>query len=141
MLSVLAALGLVAFLIWMFRDVFLYAFEIAGYLLQAILKLMVQGAVALLETAEDWLGDVDISEVPSLRALVMGVVGLLCGVGLVQLRAVVLGQPWVIVTFAGTVVAGLLLGIIADPEKDWSLGPFPTFPRSGGNTPKLPLNL
>lgn len=140
MLCVLAGVGLVAFVIWTFRDVVFYAVEVVGYGLQAGVKVLIQGAVAIIGAVDDWLGDAAIAEEPLLRALVMAVVGLVCGVGLVQLLAAALNQPWVILTFTGTVGLGLILGLVADPDRDWSPGPFPSFTRSGGGF-KLPLNL
>jgi hypothetical protein len=141
MLSVLAGLALIAFLIWTFRDGILYLFEILGYVLQSVGKVVVQGAVELLQALDELLVDFDIADQPMLRLIVIGVVGLGVGVGIVALLAMVLGTPWVIITLTLATAIGMAVGLIADPDKDWSIGPFPSFPRRGGGGPKLPLNL
>jgi hypothetical protein len=139
-LSVLAALAAIVFLVWIFRDAIYYVFEVVAYLLQALVKVAIQGAVAVVEWVDEWAEDFEIAADPLARGLVMGVVGLLAAVGLVQLLALLRNQPWVIVTFVVTVGVGLALGLAADPDRDWSPGPFPRF-GDGGGTPKLPLNL
>lgn len=139
--ALLGVIALVGFLIWTFRDAVFYAFEVLGYTLQSAGKVVVQGAVELLEALDDLLVDFDIVDQPVLRLIVMGVVGLLVGVGVVALLAVILGTPWVIITLTLAVVIGMAVGLIADPDKDWSIGPFPKFTRGGGGSPKLPLNL
>jgi hypothetical protein len=123
-------------------DMLGYGLEILGYLLDSALRVTVQGAVAILGALDGWFEDLDLIDEPLIRAAVMGLVGFLVGVGLLVLLAMILGQPWVIVTLALSVALGLGLGVLADPEHDWALRPFPTFVRrGGGGGPKLPLNL
>ena len=141
MLSVLAGLALIAFLIFTFRDVIFYGFEVIAYLAVAAIKTVIQGAAALVEWVDEQLGDFEIAEEPLARGLLIGAVGLLVGVGLVSLLAMVRHQPWVIVTLAASVAVGVTVGFLADPDRDWSIGPFPSFPRRGGGGPKLPINL
>lgn len=119
-LSVLAGLALIAFLIWLFRDAIYYAFEVVAYLFQALIKLAIQSAVAIVECVDAWAEDFEIAADPLARGLVMGVVGLLAAVGLVQLLALLRNEPWVILTFMATIGVGLALGLAADPDRDWS---------------------
>jgi hypothetical protein len=140
MLSVLAGLALLAFLIFTFRDAIFYAFEVAAYVLLAAAKALIQGAVALVEWVDEQFDDLEIADEPLARGLLIGGVGLLVGVGLVALLAMILNQPWVIITLAASVAGGVGLGLLADPERDWSIGPFPSFPRRGGG-PTLSINL
>jgi hypothetical protein len=145
--SVGGMLVLLGFLIWTFRDAIGYVVEILGYILESAVKVAVQGGVALVLVADDLLEDWDIgveydATDPLLRAVVLGVVGLLLGVLLILLLSVVLGQPWVLITLVVTVALCMAIGLLADPQKDWSLSAFPSFPRrDGGGGPGLPLNL
>jgi len=134
-------LVLIGFLVWSFRDVIGYFFEIIAYALQSLVKVVIQGAVALIEVADEFFDDWDIADEPLLRLSLIGGVGFLLGVAAVMLLGMVKGQPWVIITMVVAVTLGALLGLVADPDKDWSLGAFPVFPRRGGGGPKLPLNL
>ena len=130
------------FLIWTFRDVIGYLFEIVGYGLQSVAKAIIRGAVALIEWADDWLYEFELADDPLWRALLIGGIGFLLGVGMLILLSMILGQPWVIITLVVAVAMGVIIGLVADPDKDWSLGAFPSFPRGGGGSgPKLPLNL
>lgn len=135
-------LVLAGFVIWAYRDVIGYVFEILGYTLQSLVKVVIQGAVALIEVADDFFDDWDIADEPLLRLALIGCVGFVMGVGVVMLLGMIKGQPWVIVTMVIAVTLGCIIGLVADPDKDWSLGAFPSFPRrGGGGGPKLPLNL
>jgi hypothetical protein len=140
MLSVLAGLGLIGFVIWTFRDAIFYCFEVVAYILVAAVKTVIQAAVALVQWVDEQFDDLQIADEPLARGLIVGSVGLLVGVTLVALLAMVRNQPWVIVTLAASVAVGVAVGFLADPDRDWSIGPFPSFPRRGGG-PKLPLNL
>jgi hypothetical protein len=139
--SIGGLLVLAGFTIWSLRDVIGYVVEVVFFMAQSLVKLIIQGAVALVELADELLEDWDIAEEPLLRVLLLGSVGLLLGVTLTMLLAMVKGQPWVILTLSGAVAGDMGLGLLADPDKDWSLGAFPSFPRRGGGGPKLPLNL
>ena len=57
MLSVLAGLGLVGFLLWTFRDAIFYSFEVVAYVLQALVKACIQGAVAIVEWVDEQFDD------------------------------------------------------------------------------------
>ena len=141
-LSVGGLLVLLGFLIWSFRDTVGYVAEILGYVLESAVKIAIQGAVALVLAADDLLYDWEIADDPLLRAVVLGVVGLLLGVLLILLLSVILGQSWVLITLVLTVALCVAIGLLADPQKDWSLSAFPSFPRrGGGGGPGLPLNL
>ncbi len=132
-LSVLAALAAIVFLVWIFRDAIYYVFEVVAYLLQALVKLAIQGAVAVVEWVDDGPRISEIAAIPWPAAWSWGVVGLLAAVGLVQLLSPCCAtSPWVIVTFVVTVGVGLALGLAADPDRDWSPGPFPRFGDGGG---------
>ena len=135
-------LVLAGFLIWTFRDVIGYAFEVLGYTLQSLIKVIIGGAAAFIEWADEQLYDFDLADDPLWRALIIGGIGFFLGVGMLILLSMILGQPWVIITLMVAVALGVIVGLIADPDKDWSLGAFPVFPRGGrGDGPKLPLNL
>lgn len=134
--------ALIAAMIWMFRDQLVWAWEVVAYGLLAAGKLALQATAALLEWLDELLLDLEIADEPLARALVMALVGLLVGVAAAMLLAMVRNQPWVIVTFIVSVLVGIVLGLLADPEADWSLGAFPRFPSRGGREgPQLPLNL
>jgi ElaB/YqjD/DUF883 family membrane-anchored ribosome-binding protein len=145
MLMVLASIfglaALVFLLIWLFRDHISFALEVGVYGVHTAVRLAIQASVALVEWVDEQLYDLDIADEPLARGGVMGIVGLLIGVVLVMLLAMVRNQPWVIVTFAASVGGGLTLGFVADPDGDWSLPPFPEFPRRGSSGTGLPLNL
>lgn len=141
MLAILAGLALIAFLIWILRDTILYALEVLVYSLQAAVRLCIQGAVYTVEWVDEQFEDLELANDPLARGLIMGTEGLLLGVGIVSLMAMVSNQPWVILIFSATVGLGIGLGLIADPDHDWSIGPLPSFPRRDGGEPKLPLNL
>jgi hypothetical protein len=139
LLSVAALVVLVGFLIWKFHDVIVYLLEVLAYLLRALWALLIQFAAELIGVADEWCGDAEIADNPLLRLAVMGAFGLLLGLGLILLLAMVLGQPWVLIILALSVALCMVLGLLADPERDLSLPAFPRFTQGGG--PKLPLNL
>ena len=139
---ILGILAHIAFVLFLFRDQLVWALEVVAYAAQSAGKLAIQAALALVELVDDLFDEFDLAEEPLARALIIGVVGLLVGVILVMLMAMVRNQPRVIITLAGSVGVGLTLGFLADPDMDWSLAPFPPFPnRHGGSGPSLPLNL
>jgi hypothetical protein len=134
--------ALAATLVFMFRDQLVWGLEVVAYSGQSAVKLAIQASVAIVTLVDELFDDLEIADEPLARALLIGVVGLLVGVVLVMLMAMVRNQPWVIITFAASVGVGLGLGFVADPDGDWSLGVFPPFPgRRGGSGPSLPLNL
>ena len=142
LMIILGFFALAAALLFMFRDPIIWVLEVGAYSLQSAVKLAIQASVAIVELVDSLFDDFELAEEPLARALIIGTVGLLFGVVLVMLMAMVRNQPWVIITFAASVGLGLGLGLVADPDGDWSLSPFPPFPsRRGGSGPSLPLNL
>ena len=142
LIIILGFFALAAALLFMFRDPIIWVLEVGAYSLQSVVKLAIQASVAIVELVDSLLDDFELADEPLARALIIGVFGLLVGVILVMLMAMVRNQPWVIITLAGSVGVGLTLGFLADPDMDWSLAAFPPFPnRHGGSGPSLPLNL
>jgi hypothetical protein len=139
--GILSIAALTGFLVWTFREHIFYVMELAVYSLQAAVRLAIQASVALAELADELL-DLDLADEPLARAAIMGVVGMPIGMVAVMILAMLRNQPWVIMTFTVIIGGGIVLGLVADPEGDWSLPSFPSFPgRGGGAGPQLPLNM
>ena len=139
--GILSIAVLTGFLVWTFREHIFYLMEVAVYGLQAAVRLALQASVELVDLADE-LADLDLADDPLARAAIMGAVGTLVGIVAVLILAMLRNQPWVILTFTIAIGAGITLGLVADPEGDWSLPAFPTFPgRGGGGGPQLPLNM
>jgi hypothetical protein len=139
---VLFAFVLVGVLIFIFRDWVAYPLEVAVWLLTASWVAIVSLAIEGMEMVEDWLWDIDILDDPAMRALVMAIVAIPVALAVVILISMILGHPWVLLTVGGTGGFFLLVGVFADPDRDWSPPPFPDFPRRGGGGGwHLPLNL
>jgi len=134
-------LVLLGFLVWTFRGTIGYVFEVLGYILQSAVKLAIQGGVALILGVDELLDDYEIAGDPLLRVAVLGAAGIVLAFLLILLLSVILGQPWVLITLVVTVSLCAAIGLLADPARDWSVGPFPDFPRRGGGGFHLPLNL
>lgn len=111
-------LVLLGFLIWTFRDAIGYVFEVLGYILQSVVKVAIQGGVALVVIVDEWLEDYDIAEEPLWRVVVVGAAGFLLGMLLILLLSVILGQPWVLITLTVVMAIAVAIGLLADPEKD-----------------------
>ena len=137
----LFAIVLVGFLIFVFRDLVVYPFEVLVWGLAATWSAIVSLSIEGMEIVEDWLWDFEILDDPAMRALVMGVAAIPVALGVVVLISMILQQPWVLIAVIVTVSFFLVVGVLAEPDRDWSPPSFPDFPRRGGGGPKLPLNL
>ena len=69
----LFAIVLVGFLIFVFRDLVVYPFEVAVWGLAAAWSAIVSLSIEGMEIVEDWLWDIEILDDPAMRALFMGV--------------------------------------------------------------------
>jgi hypothetical protein len=116
-----------------------YLVEISVYSLHAIWVSIVRAALALLEGVDDWLPAYGILDNAVLRAVVMSVVGFLVGVVLMIFLSFVIGAWGIPCIFTLAIASCAFVGLVADPDSDWSLGDLPTFGRGGG--PQTPLNL
>jgi hypothetical protein len=119
-------------------NAWVYTIEVTMYLLHAVWVTIIRGAVAFLEALDDWVPALEILDNPFLRLVVMGGVGFFLGVGLMVFLSFVTGNWGIPCAFTVTIVLGMVVGLLADPEGDWSFGDWPTF---GGQGPKTPLNL
>ena len=138
---ILFLVALVGFLIFIFRDVILWFLEVVVWGLAATWSAIVSLSIEGMEIVEDWLWDFEILDDPGMRALVMGVVAIPVALGVVVFISMILQQPWVLIAVIVTVSFFLVVGVLADPDRDWTPPSFPDFPRRGGGGPQLPLNL
>jgi hypothetical protein len=116
-----------------------YIAEIVFYTARAAWVLIVRASLALIEAVDEWLPDFGILDNPILRALLMAVVGFFLGVGLMIFLSFITGNWGIPCVFTLAIGFCAFVGLIADPDGNWSVGDFPTFGRGGG--PKTPLNL
>ena len=123
---------------WML-DSAAYLTEITFYMIRSVWVTIVGAAIVFMEAVDEWLPDIDILDDALLRLLVMGTVGFFLGVVLMIFASFIFGYWGLPCIFALAIGFCMFVGLVADPERDWSLGDWPTFGRSGG--PKTPLNL
>ncbi len=71
--------------------------------------------------------------------MVMGALGFFLGVGLMIFLSFVISDWGIPCVFTLAIGFCALVGMMADPDRGWSFGDFPTFERDSG--PKAPLNL
>jgi hypothetical protein len=136
---VLGLLALVALLLWLMRDIIAYTFEVLLYSLGALTVGIVRIAVEIVNFADDTFGAPIASEA-AWRALIVGAAGFVLGFGFVLLKALARGATWVPATLIISTLVGMGLGLVADPDRDWRIGPFPTFGHRDDNS-QTPLNL
>ena len=117
-----------------------YITELIVYGLHAIWVTIVQATIAFLEALDDLFPDLDLAHNALWRAVVMAGVGFLLGVGLMIFLSFIAGMWFIPCAFVLAILACAFVGLMADPEGDWTLGPWPTFGRGGGG-PQTPLNL
>ncbi|MHB1459462.1 MAG: hypothetical protein ACYC0V_21335 [Armatimonadota bacterium] len=116
-----------------------YIVEVSVFSLHAVWVTIVRATLALLEAVDDWFPDLGILDNGLLRLLVMSVVGFFLGVVLMIFLSFVTGNWGIPCCFTLAIAFCAFVGLIADPDRDWSFGDFPTFGR-GGN-PKFPVNM
>ena len=117
-----------------------YISELLVYTLQALWVTLVKATIAFLEAVDDLFPDLGIADNALWRMLVMAGVGFFLGVGLMIFLSFITGMWGIPCAFVLAIIACAFVGLVADPEGDWSLGPWPTFGR-GGQGPQTPLNL
>ena len=110
------------------------------YFFHAVWVTIVRAALALLETVDDWFPGLDILENAFWRFIVMAVVGFFLGVVLMIFLSFATGNWAIPCVFTLTIIFCAIVGLVADPEQDWSFGDFPTFGRNSGG-PQTPVNL
>jgi len=113
--------------------------EIYAYMVHTVWVTTVRASIGLLEAVDEWLPDIDVLDNPLLRLLVMGVVGFLIGVVVMILLCFITGNWRIPCVFILVVGFCAFVGLVADPDQDWSLGNFPGSSGRGG--PRTPLNL
>jgi len=120
-------------------DSLAYLAEITVYAIHAVWVSIVGAALAFMGPIDDWLPDIDLLDNALWRLLVMGAVGFFIGVGLMIFVSFIVGS-WGIPCIL-TLVIGffMFVGLMADPDGDWSAGEWPSF--GGRGRPKTPLNL
>ena len=129
---------IVGMLAWMLDSV-AFMTEITFYMLRSVWVTIVGASIAFMDAVDDWLPDVEILDNPLLRLLVMGTVGFFLGVVLMIFVSFISGNWGIPCVFVLAIGFCMFVGLVADPDGDWSLGDWPTFGRGGG--PKTPLNL
>ncbi len=121
-------------------DSLAYMTELIVYGLRAIWVTAVQATISFLDALDDLLPDLDIPHNALWRALIMAGVGFLLGVGLMIFLSFMAGMWFIPCAFIFAILACAVMGLVADPDMDWSVGPLPTFGRRGDG-PQTPLNL
>ena len=130
-----AMLGMFGWLL----DSLAYLAGISVYAVRAVWVTIVGASITLLEAIDDYLPDIDILDNALLRLLVMGAVGFFIGVLLMIFVSFISGNWGIPCVFTLAIGFFMFVGLVADPEADWSLGEWPTFGGRGG--PQTPLNL
>ncbi len=138
-LLVIAVLVLIGFLVWALRDVLAYSLELLAYALRALCLGVVQVAVGAINAMDELL-DGSVGDEPLLRGLAVAGFGFVLGLIILFLTSLARGTHWVFTILIGTTGVGLCLGLIADPERDWRIGPPPSYGNHDGNA-GTPLNL
>ena len=123
---------------WIF-DSLAYLTEITVYAIHAVWVTIVGASITFMEAIDDWVPDIDILDNALLRLLVMGAVGFLIGVVLMIFVSFISGNWGIPCVFTLAIGFFMFVGLVADPDGDWSTGDWPTF--GGGGDPKTPLNL
>ncbi|MHB1355033.1 MAG: hypothetical protein ACYCZF_03540 [Anaerolineae bacterium] len=116
-----------------------YLAEISVYFMRSIWISIVRASLVLLEGVDDWFPDLGILENGLLRLLVMAVVGFFLGVVLMIFFAFVMGAWCIPCSLVMTIGFCAFVGLLADPDRDWSFGDFPSFGNRGN--PQTPVNL
>jgi len=112
--------------------------RVIAWVAEVIWTLIMQFFSLLIEWTDERWPDVGIADNPLLRALICGAVGLVIGIGILWFGALFGGRGDLSCLFILALAFTLFVGIMADPDRDWS---FPPFPWWGGGGPKTPLNV
>ena len=117
-----------------------YMTELVVYASHAVWVTAMKATISFLEAVDDLIPDLGIADNALLRALVMAGVGFFLGVGLMIFLSFITGNWGIPCVFSIAIAFCAFVGLMADPDGDWSLGDTPTFGRGGGGT-GTPLNL
>ena len=120
-------------------DSLAYLAGVGVYAVHAVWVTIVGASIGLMDAVDEWLPDIDILDNALLRLLVMGIVGFFIGVVLMIFVSFISGNWGIPCVFTLAIGFCMFVGLVADPERDWSPGEWPTFGGRGG--PKTPLNL
>ena len=123
---------------WMFHSP-AYLAEVSVYMIHAVWVTIVGASISFMDAIDDWFPAVDILDNPLLRLLVMGAVGFFVGVVSMIFVSFITGNWGIPCVFSLAIGFFMFVGLVADPEGDWSTGDWPTFGGRGG--PQTPLNL
>jgi len=116
-----------------------YLSEVSLYAVRAGWVTIVQAVLSFLGVLDDWLPTLDIVDNAVMRLLVMGGMGFLLGVALMVILALLVGDWCIACCFGLVTILFAFLGLVADPERDWSVGDLPRY--GGPPGPQTPLNL
>ena len=120
-------------------DSLAYLAEITVFAIHAVWVTTVRASITFMDAIDDWFPGVDILDNALLRLLVMGAVGFFLGVGLMIFLSFITGNWGIPCVFTLAIGFFMFVGLVADPDGDWSMGDWPSFGRGGG--PQTPLNL
>jgi len=113
--------------------------EFFAYVLQWLWVATVRAFLAIIEWADEQWSDLGIADNPLWRTVLAGGIGFILAIIAVLIVAVVLGHSELVCLFILVVGFCAFVGLMADPDKDWSL---PSFPGSGKRKgPGVPINL
>lgn len=115
-----------------------YTAELCVYVLCGVWIGVVRLFLAIIEWVDDQMPDVGIADNALLRAMVTGTVGFATAVGLILVLALFTEAWWLTCLFTLIVLAALIVGIMADPDREWNM---PSFPGLGDKGPQMPLNV
>ena len=115
------------------------AFELGAYLARAMWATNMNASIALLEALDDLIEDFDLMDNPLWRAVALGLLGFFVGTLLMVLAAIITGNWGLPLILAVTVAFYAFTGLLADPDRDWSVPRIPGSqgPAGGGG---IPLN-
>ena len=117
-----------------------YITELVVYSIHAIWVTMVKASIGFLEAIDELFPDLGVADNALWRGLIMGGVGFFLGVGLMIFLSFVTGNWGIPCVFTMAIAFCAFVGLVADPDGDWSLGDLPLF-GGGGGGPSTPLNL
>ena len=120
-------------------DSLAYLAEITVYAIRAGWVTIVRASITFMDAIDDWFPDIDILDNALLRLLVMGAVGFFIGVVLMIFVSFISGNWGIPCVFTLAVAFFMFVGLVADPDGDWSTGDWPAF--GGRGSPQTPLNL
>jgi hypothetical protein len=109
-----------------------------AWLGETLWKGVVRFFLVIIEWADERWYELDIAYSPWLRAAVAAGAGFFLAVALTLAAALLSGNGWLVLLFCAVIGGAAGVGLLADPDKDWSL---PAFPRAGKAGPDVPINL